>query len=272
MKRILKSLLLSIAMFPPLLWTTAYKDFVILIASHNNETYAKQNILSAIQNYPEEHYRIIFIDDCSQDKTLSVVENVITHLKKWNLITIFHNTEQMGALHNHYCAINNYIKDEEIVVILDGDDQLTHKHVLTYLNSIYSQTDIWLTYGQFKHTSNGNIGFNCPMPAEVVRNNTFRIWQHIPSHLRTFYAKLYKNIKIEDLTINGDFFPMCADMATMIPMIEQARDHFKFIPNVLYLYNDENPISDHIKDKNLQKQIDLYVRSLPIYQPLEKLF
>ncbi len=249
-----------------------YKNFVILIASYNNEQFAKHNIISALQNYPESHYRIIFIDDCSQDNTLAIAINILEQHQRQHLVTIFHNTERKGALYNHYYGIHNYIKDEEIVVILDGDDQLAHANVLTFLNDVYSKNDIWLTYGQFQHIVTGQVGFNCPMPHEVVGSNNFRRWRHIPSHLRTFYAKLYKNIRIEDLTLNGDFFEMCADMATMIPMIEQARDHFRFIPQILYLYNDNNPISDHFKSKTLQREIDLYVRSRQPYKPLEKLF
>ena len=266
--------LLFYTIFFPLLIhaTSSYKNFVILIASHNNESYVEQNILSAFQDYPEEHYRIIFVNDGSQDRTLSIAANIVSQFQKQHIVTIFSNTERQGALYNHYWAIHHYIKDDEIVVILDGDDQLVNEDVLTYLNTMYLCNDIWLTYGQFKHISNNSIGFNQAMPTDIIHNNAFREWTHIPSHLRTFYAKLYKNIKLEDLTINGAFFEMCADMATMLPMIEQARDHFKFIPKVLYLYNDENPISDHIKDAELQKSIDLYIRSLPVYKPLDTLF
>lgn len=271
MKRI-KKYCFFLLLFPLLACTAPYKDFVILIASYNNEQYAEQNIISAFQNYPEEHYRIIFIDDCSQDNTLEIVRQTIERFQKNNLVAIISNNERKGALHNHYHAIHTHVNDTEIVVNLDGDDQLASPHVLTMLNNVYSLDDIWLTYGQFKNTSNGQIGFNCPMPDHVVTHNTFRQWRHIPSHLRTFYAKLYKNIKQEDLALEGNFFEMCADMATMIPMIEQAGNHFKFIPIPLYLYNDQNPISDHIKSRSLQRDLDCYIRSLPTYTPLMSLF
>ncbi len=260
------------ACLPLLSSAVPYKNFVILIASYNNEQYVEQNILSAFQDYPEEHYRIIFVNDGSKDRTLSMAANIVMHFQKQHLVTIFSNTVRRGALYNHYWAIHQHIKDDEIVVILDGDDQLANEDVLTYLNTMYLCNDIWLTYGQFRHISNNSIGFNQAIPTDIIRNNAFREWTHIPSHLRTFYAKLYKNINLEDLTINGTFLEMCADMAAMLPMIEQARDHFKFIPKVLYLYNDQNPISDHIKSAELQKNIDLHVRSLPAYKPLDKLF
>ncbi len=249
-----------------------YKDFVILIPSYNNEPYAKPNILSAFQDYPEDHYRIIYVNDCSQDNTLPLIEETVTQNNKQHLTTIIDNQDRKGALQNLYEVINNYIEDKEIVVILDGDDQLAHKDVLSWLNEFYTLNDIWLSYGQFMHSSDGHIGFCQPMPADIVKNNAFRQWRHGASHLKTFYAKLFKNIKYSDLTLNDVFFEMCYDLAIMFPMIEQARDHFAFIPKVLYLYNDINPISDHRKSKDLQRQLDLYIRALPRYNPLDVLF
>lgn len=254
--------------------TTAktYKHFVILIASYNNEKYVKNNILSAIQDYPDEYYRIIYIDDCSTDKTYEKAKKIIAESGKEHLFTLIHNTTNKGALCNHWNAIHNLIHPDEIVVILDGDDLLAGDFVLRYLNNVYSTHDIWMTYGQYQELNAKNIGFNKSMPDYVVKNNAFRRYPDIPSHLRTFYAKLYQNIKVEDLMLDGEFLVMCADMATGIPMIEQARDHFMFIPDVLYLYNDLNPLSDHRKSRKIQMDIDRFVRSRPIYKPLEKLF
>ncbi len=268
----LPSLLFFTLIFCAVAPLQAYKKFVILIASYNNEKWAEKNIVSAFQNYPENNYRIIFIDDCSTDRTLNVVAKTVKKHKKEHLVTMIHNVKRQGAMYNHWYVINNYIADDEIVIILDGDDLLAGDGVLKFLDDIYTKNDVWLTYGQFKHIYNKDTGFNREMPERIVKNNSFRAWIHVPSHLRTFYAKLYKNIKMEDLMLDGQFFEMCADMATMIPMIEQARDHFKFISKILYFYNDNNPISDHKKSVALQQKIDKYVRTLPIYQPLEKLF
>ncbi len=210
-----KILLIAILSFCSSLYAQkTYKKFAILIASYNNESYVKSNILSALQDYPEEYYRIIYIDDCSTDKTHEKAKKIISRINKPHLITLVRNETRMGALYNHWNTINNTLADDEIVVILDGDDQLAGSFVLSYLNEIYSKEDIWLTYGQYQEINSKALGFNKPMPEHIVKNNSFRKYQDIPSHLRTFYAKLYKNIKVEDLTMNGCFFEMCADIAT----------------------------------------------------------
>lgn len=268
----LKKLFLLVLLFSIIIHADINKKFVILIASYNNEQWAVKNIVSAFQNYPETHYRIIYVNDCSTDNTLDLIMQTVQLHNKEHLVTLVNNPVRMGALCNHWNVIHQLVADDEIIVILDGDDLLAGSDVLNTLNELYTSHDIWLTYGQFREMKTKNRGFNRAMPHSIIANNAFRTWQDIPSHLRTFYAKLYKNIKIEHLIINGEFFDMCADMASMIPMIEMARDHFAFISKVLYRYNDTNPISDHKKSVERQRELDRYIRSLPVYEPLEKLF
>lgn len=246
----------------------ANKKFVILIATYNNEKFVEHNLRNALkQNYSS--YRIIIIDDASTDSTLSEIQKIVSNSPKKNIVTLVHNETRQGALANHYYAIHNLIEDDEIVVILDGDDTLPNRKVLLVLNEAYSKNDIWLTFGQYREKIGGSIGFNKPFPADVIRNNSFRKWPNIPSHLRTFYAWLFKQIKKEDLMLDGNFFSMCADMAAMIPMIEMAGERHKcFERRVLYIYNNNNPLSDHVISREYQQQIDAHIRSLKPYQRL----
>ena len=32
---------------------------------------------------------------------------------------------------------------------MDGDDCVAHENVLAYINNVYQNPDVWLTYGQF---------------------------------------------------------------------------------------------------------------------------
>ncbi|MCI5051722.1 MAG: glycosyltransferase family 2 protein [Simkaniaceae bacterium] len=246
------------------------KPFVILICSYNNAAYYEENLTGAL-NQRYENYRVIYVNDVSTDGTGEGVEKLIATHPKGERVTLFNNNERCGALKNIYTSIHGHIKDNEIVVLLDGDDFLADEDVLTHLNEVYSTQDVWMTYGQMREKNSGMEGFCKPMPVEIVNQNSFRQHLEIPSHLRTFYAGLFKKIKKEDLLFNGQFYPMTWDMAMMLPMIEMARDHFTFIPRVLYIYNDDNPISDFRKSKHFQRALDLYIRGLTPYQPLESL-
>ena len=175
-------------------------------------------------------------------------------------------------MQNQYEIVHKYIPDESIIVILDGDDAFSHKNVLTLLNEVYSNPDreIWMTYGQYRGWQSGHIGFNLPYPEEVISEHGFRDYVHFPSHLRTYYSWLFKKIHLDDLSFEGNFLAATPDLAVMLPIVEMsANGHFAFIPEVLYLYNECNPLSEHQVVANLQMEMCDYIRSREPYQPLE---
>ena len=146
-------------------------------------------------------------------------------------------------------------------------------YVLHTLAYAYADKDIWMTYGNFRTTPE-NWGSCCDrIPTKVMKTNTFRSYKWVASHLRTFYAKLFHHIKKEDLMKDGQFFTMTWDMAFMFPMLEMAsKKHFKFISDILYIYNVNNPINDYRVNAKLQQDLDRHIRNMPPYQPLDRLF
>lgn len=266
----MKKLFFILAVTFSLFSKTEEKPFVIIIPSYNNELFCIANINSALdQRY--QNYRIIFINDCSSDRTLELVKKTVAKSHKKEIVTIIDNTTRELALANYYYTIHKNTKDDEIIITLDGDDMLASPYVLKHLNLVYSnkEKEIWLTYGQLRFLSNPKArSWVCDMPKEIVKENRFREYPHLPSHLRTFYSWLFKLIDIEDLQVNGEFYPMTWDVAMMLPMIEMARDHFAFIPHVLYIYNDVNSISDHCIDQDFQLNLSKDIRAKPSYIPL----
>jgi hypothetical protein len=58
-------------------------------------------------------------------------------------------------------------------------------------------------------------------------------------------------------------------LSFMYPMFEMSGpDHFKFISDILYVYNESNPLNDH--KVNMSKVIDS-VNKLRAKQPYERL-
>ncbi|MDN3504671.1 MAG: glycosyltransferase family 2 protein [Rhabdochlamydiaceae bacterium] len=244
--------------------------FTIVIPSYNNADIASWNLKNVLsQRYDD--YNVIYLNDCSTDDTASVVSNIIKHHPQGRRVKLINNPVNVGALANIYNAVHNHIKDENsVVVLLDGDDALSHKNVLARLNKYYSQEDIWLTYGQFLMKNSCTRGWAAQIPYDLAISGNTRSFPHVPTHLRTFKTWLFRRIKVSDLKHQGEFYPMAWDLAIMLPMVEMAANHhYKFIGEVLYIYNDGNPLSDHIKDKSYQRKLDLQIRSKPRYSPLK---
>ncbi len=239
------------------------KPFVIIVPSYNNEDYVEKN-LSSILEQEYQNYKVIFIDDCSTDKTAERAIEVVESYSAQDIVTFIRNQENYKALYNLYYTIQA-LRDETIVFVLDGDDWLAHSRVLKELNRYYSNPDIWLAYGQYVTYPKYEKGKTAPI-SEKMRSirgqNTF-------PQLRTFYAGLFKKIKLKDLLYQGDFFKTSSDLAIIFPLWEMAREHAVFIPDVLYVYNRESPMNDDKIHRQSQEFFDRYIRSLPPYSGID---
>lgn len=78
--------------------------------------------------------------------------------------------------------------------------------------------------------------------------------------------------------LNGEFFSVNADMATMIPMLEmcapkdaQSPNHSKFIGDILYIYNYANPLQDERIHRQEQLDIEEVIKRKKPYEPLDSL-
>ncbi len=243
------------------------KKLVIVTASYNNGPWINQYFNSIIaQTY--DQWKLIYIDDNSTDDTHEQINFLIEQYHIKHKVQLIKNINRHGHLCNQYQAINQCEKDA-IVLIIDGDDWLAHDYVFEIINKIYQDENIWLTYGQFWYLKKNKKGFCRPIPSDIIEKNGIRQISWRTSHLRTFYAGLFQQIKYQDLLYHESFYPKCADVVTMFAMIEMAGKHIMFIPDILYIYNDDNPLSYH-HDPTHQREIESYIRTQERYQPLKE--
>ena len=254
-----------VSVVAPALYAQPY--FVIVTASYNNQEWVDRNLRSIFeQTYT--HWRLIYINDCSTDNTYDCAMRLIDEYGVRDKVQIINNSVRQGHMANQYAAVHS-CPDNVVIVNVDGDDSLIDNQVLEYLSIVYEDPQVWMTYGQFWYWKKDRLGLCRPLPVEVVRMSTVRL--HNPwrtSHLRTFYAGLYKKIKIEDLCYQGVWLPMCVDVATMMAMIEMAGEHCRSIDKILYLYNDGNTLCFYHDYEKRQREIEQYIRSCPVYERL----
>lgn len=244
------------------------KPMVIVMPSYNNRHCYQKNIDSALsQNY--KNFRIIYIDDDSPDGTGMFVQNYLKRVDKENRVTFIQNEERRGALANVYQGIG-LCRPNEIVVNMDGDDWFPHGEVLSKLNRVYADPNVWVTYGQFVYYPCGSRGWAAEVPQSIVEKNGFREHTWVTTALRTFYAGLFHKIELEDLLHEGDFFPMAGDLAYMWPILEMAGMHSRFIPEVLYVYNVATPLNDIKLDPEYQQHLGLLTRARKKYDRLKR--
>lgn len=219
-------------------------NFKVIVPVYNSEMWISKCINSIVKQEYDD-WKAIIIEDNSTDGTLEQIKNVLGKCPLKHKFRVCHRTSNVGALENIVYGINQICEDDnEVIVLLDGDDWLYDDSVFSHLNDVYKE-DVWVTYGSFTSNSGMHDGF-CK-PINDLENYRKLPW--VSSHLRTFKYGLWKHVKDEDLRdVSGRYYSMAWDMCIMYPLLEMAGlERMKFIDKTLYVYNDDNPNNDFRK-------------------------
>eukprot|EP01083_Nonionella_stella_P315484 1139791_1 len=251
----------------------------ILVPFYNPSLAKLEKCLRSIAGQNMNEYDVCLVDDASTknvEKLHAIMDKYCAKNPNWTKII---KTSNSGTLHSNVMAINKLNpKDMDVLVIIDGDDQLLGVDVFSYLRSIYKDRNIMLTFGGAFHRKirciEAQIHPDCHEFLwdfkKFVTKNSWRNTPYITSHLKTFRYTLFKRINHDDLMRNGSYMRSATDMATMIPMVEMAGDRFKCIEKPLYIYNYDVPNSHHNTHKTKQTQIsnEVFIRSKQRYEPI----
>ena len=229
-----------------------------------------EKCLESLEGQDFLDYDACVVDDASTDEKQRDIILRFCKKNQWNYV--FHK-KNLGVLPSIIDGIKNLNpEDEDVILLLDGDDWLYDEEVLEKLYEIYSDEDrdILLTYGREIHYPSGTILPMRELPLYVSENNVFREHPWIISAPRTFKHVLWKNIKDKDLRdLDGNYYNMSNDVAFMLPMLEMAGERTQMVEDILYVYNRENPLSHHHVDSKKQKQVEIFLRKQKKYKKLE---
>jgi glycosyltransferase involved in cell wall biosynthesis len=250
--------------------------FNIIVPFYNAEPWISR-CLKTIKAQDYDNYRVFIVNDCSTDNSNLAIEKEIKDNEKFSLIV---KEENGGALSSTFTGIE-YAKpnDEDVILVLDGDDWFASKDVLRILDNVYSKNDCLMTYGSYIEYPPQKKGdyvrrgkFSRKLPDSVIAEKSFRAAEWMTSHLRTFKYKLWKNVRREDvLDSSGKIYAMAGDMPVMYPMLEMAEERSHFIEDILYIYNRTNPLNEDKINHRLQLEIEWKVRNKPVYPRLEEM-
>mgnify|MGYP001289777002 FL=1 len=215
--------------------------FNIVVPVFNSEKYIEK-CLNSIIKQSHQRFQVQVVDDCSSDSSYEIASSICEKNKNFK---IFRNHRRIGALNNISNLLNRKIKEpsKTIDVIIDGDDFLYTSDVLNIIEEKFIKTNCLITYGS--HISSKGVQGK-KYPRFIREFNLFRKYFWYASHLKTFRHDLWLAINPQDLlNKNREYFSVASDLAIMFPMLEMAGNRQEFISDILYCYNDSNPISDH---------------------------
>jgi glycosyltransferase involved in cell wall biosynthesis len=256
--------------------------FAIVTAAWQCERWIGRGIAS-LRAQTHADFRAVIIDDDSSDRTY---ERALATADGDPRFSIIRADQRAGALANIVRATTLAARDDDdVIVIVDGDDWLKHERVLERLAALYADPDVWLSYGSFElHRPRWRDrlrlrptrGQSRAFPESVARLGLFR-YNNGPwcaSHLRAYRKFLWDGLRDADLRDDdGQYFSSAADVATMLPLLEMATaQHIRFVPDILYVYNNDHPLSDNreaVRASERQQFIcALKIRARQRYAPL----
>jgi glycosyltransferase involved in cell wall biosynthesis len=209
------------------------QNFYIIVPAYNAEKWIRNCIVSIeLQHY--KNYSIVLIDDCSEDGTWEI-------MKEFPYPKIRNEVHSGSVVENMVKVFSLYPPAPDCVdMVVDGDDYLDNRRVFDILNEAYKE-DVWFTYGQFRPLSKAYENFCQP----ILNTDTYRKNEEWTiGQLRTWKHWLWEKVKDEDLrNDNGNYFIASCDRSFSYPMIEMSGpEHIRLIKEVLYVYNDLNPL------------------------------
>lgn len=151
-----------------------------------------------MQDY--QNYHFVVIDDGSVDGTGHLITGILNSqekVPKENYEVVSH-TERSFSLLNIRNASKNFCKEEDIIIVVDGDDELLGRQVLKLFNAVFQEKKIWYAYTNFLG-SIGKVGYSRPYHPDIIEKNAYREYSFAVSHLRAYKNKLLLNLKEEDL-------------------------------------------------------------------------
>ncbi len=244
------------------------KPIVLFVPSYNNIRFYEKNLASILaQDYT--NYHVIYVDDCSTDGTGDAVAAYIAAHDCEDTITLIRNSTRRGAMYNHY-TVAHALPDQVIMATLDGDDWLpdNNTQVLKRINAAYQNSNVWMTYGQFAEYPSGNKGFCKPLAEWPIKLHLYRDYPWVFSHMRTFYAGLFKQIPVGYFIRDNNFLQATCDLAMMFSLLELAGGRAYCINDIQYIYNTLNTQSDCHTRLFEQIHNDHWIRARKPLQPL----
>ena len=248
------------------------KQFIYIITSVYNSGEVICRTLQSVydQDYPKSLYRHIVINDASIDSTDDAIRKWLANHPD-HKVEYIKNKKRLGSCANNTRGFK-MAKPGDLVVELNGDDWLYSDSTITFVNKVFANKKVWMTYNTSADPAGKRLSWTKKIPPEIVKNNSYRESTWLSSHLHAFRAELFSHVNEADL-IDPDtktYWQAAADHAHYMPMLELAGSHARHIYSILYVYN-KNEKSIYNVNRDYQKQCADKINKLRKYQPLKKL-
>ena len=228
------------------------EERIILFIPFYNYGNLLLDCLNSIKRQTFKNVIYVILNDGSEVENSKIAEKWIQKNKEKCIYYLKFN-ENRGVGFSKYFGmnfINSNFNNNDIVLIVDGDDYLTDKTILDKINTIYRQnSEVMWTIGGYEGVE--NFSFDLLLNFENKRNKNYQI----PAP-RSFRKSCLRNIIYQNFYIpeKGDFINKKSDKLLVWPITTRYNNNGVFINSKFYEYvKTDNSLCDL---KNINKKID----------------
>jgi glycosyltransferase involved in cell wall biosynthesis len=228
---------------------------VVITPFYKAEKYLRKCMESVLaQDYT--NWKMVLCDD---DPTSSD-----GYLFAYNLIHCLHpdlaghfevedNPVRLGAVHNQHDLVREYCSEDDIVILLDGDDRLADDpHIFDYYNNLYTnRPHLQMTYGSCWSEADSIPLIAQEYPPFVKEGKLYTTylfnWKVPYTHLRTFRARVMQTVPENNLKDpEGNWVMAGGDTVLFYQLLNNCDPNEVYaVPKITCMYNDLNPINDY---------------------------
>jgi glycosyltransferase involved in cell wall biosynthesis len=247
--------------------------FVFVIPCFNAEKTIERMLMSVFMQ-THDNWLILIRDDMSTDNTINTIQSVCERndvgyaiLRKdeeeceWGgstqKVIVWENDRKYWEVENVLAMINSeYVKDDDIICRLDGDDFLCDLCALQDINLLYRMHNpdcLWSAH-RWADTHQ-NISGPMPDDADPYKHP----W--VSSHFKTFRKRLLNNVNDENFRgEDGEYIKRAGDQAIYLPALHNAKKRLYF-PKMTYYYTiNMSPETFQTDDAKFQAQEAEFLR------------
>ena len=235
----------------------------IIIANYNNAPYLKKMMDSLVQQtIGIEQLQVMFIDDCSTDHSLKVIE---PYLERYPNIEIYQLLENTGGAHGpRNVGIVN--ARGEYSVFLDADDYITPDAIELLVNS-YNANSVEMVMAALAYDYSGRlISLPFEYPQDKLENNLsiYCLMDKLPMSLggKLINKQMYLTLEnTHDLEIGEDAF-LTLQLVSRIKSIS-------FIDKPIYIYcQREGSVMNKPSKKAVLSRVLFVKKVLSYFSPI----
>lgn len=239
----------------------------IILPVYNVEKYIDRCLESIYsQGFSTNEFEVIVVDDCSPDKSLSIVKNWQERVP--NIVVVNH-TRNLGL----GAARNTGLKNAtgKYIWYIDTDDKIEEGSILLAIENLCKNELDVLVFNFYKEDVYGNFmedNLNQKNELPVMSGSEYLKDNYHPSAFSSC-SKIYKR----ELLLNNSFFfaeGVYWEDADLVVRILYNANRLKYIPDHLYYYcNNAQSISRSISGKKLADMVKMGERKLLFANSIE---